>query len=199
MLPLAALQQHDHTISVPVVIGPLALRIVLLAAVCAVTGYALMRAFLGEPGRTTAAVITISAATATFLELMLANGFDLPDQVAVLILAGIAVPLVLAMSRAPGAITATRYAERFAPWVLAVAATAAFVEFARALLGGGDPAARAILVHTGLMLALVGLSWYTLGLPRWRPGSLAVQIVAAGLAGAAILGAGQLTALTAGT
>lgn len=196
MLPLAALQPgHDHTIGVPVLIGPLALRIVLLAAVCAVTCFAMLRAFLGEPGRATAAVVTACAAVAIVFELMLASGFDLPDQVAVLILAAIAVPLVLAVSRSPGAVSASRHAERLAPWVLAVAAAGAFVEFSRALLGSGD---QAIPVHTGLMLALAGLSWYTFGLPRWRPGSVAVQIMAAGLASATIAGAGYITALMSG-
>jgi phosphatidylserine synthase len=192
---LALQPGHDHTISVPVLIGPLALRIVLLAAVCAVTCFAMLRAFLGEPGRTTAAVVTVCAAVGIVFELMLATGFDLPDQVAVLILAAIAVPLVLAVSRTPGAATATRHAERLAPWVLGVAAAAAFVEFTRALLGSGD---KATLLHTGLMLALAGLSWYTFGLPRWRPGSVAVQIMAAGLASAAIAGAGYITALMSG-
>jgi len=201
MLPLAAGQPggHDHTLSVPVLIGPLALRIVLLAAICAVTGFAMMRTFLGDPGRTAAGVVTISAAIAIFLELMLAGGFDLPQQFAVLILAAIAVPLVLAMSRAPGAVTASGHARRFAPWVLAGAATAAFIEFGRAVLGSWDTSTQATLLHTGLMLALVGLAWYTFGLPRWRPGSVAVQIVAATLASAAIGVAGYAMALTAGT
>lgn len=184
---------HDHTFGVPVLVGPLALKIVLLAAVCAVTGFAMMRAFLGEPGRTTAAVVTISAAVATFLELMLAGGFDLPDQAAVLILAGIAFPLVMAISRAPGAITVAPQARLIAPWMIAATATAAFVEFARALLGGGD---RTIPAHTGVMLALVGLSWYTFALPRWRPATIGLQIVAALLATAAIAGVGFTTAGT---
>src|SRR6266511_2328994 len=158
---------HNHTIDVPVLIGPLALRVALLAAVCAVAGFALMRAFLGTPSRATTGAVTSCAAVATLLEFMLAGGFDLPDQAAVLILAGVAVPLVLAMSRTPDA---ARYAERAAPWVLGVTAMAAFVEFARAKLAGGiNPT----MVHTGLMLALGGLSWYRLRLPRWRPGSMA--------------------------
>jgi hypothetical protein len=184
---------HEHIIDVPVVLGPLVLRVGLLAAVCAVTGYALLRAFLGRPNRATAATVTISAAVATFLSLMLAKGFDLPDQVAVLILAGIAVPLILAMSRTPS--PATRYAERFAPLVLAVAAAAALVEFGRAVLTGGNT----VLLHTGLMLALVGLSWYTLGLPRWRPGTVALHVTAAVLATAALAGAGYATVLLTGT
>jgi hypothetical protein len=183
---------HEHTIDVPVLIGPLALRVVLLTAVCTVAGFAMLRAFLGPPGRTTTTVVTVSAAAATVLELMLAGGFDLPDQAAVLILAGIAVPLVLAMSRNPGA---TRLAERAAPWVLGIAAGAAFVEFARAKLTGG---LTTIPVHTGLMLALVGLSWYTLGLPRWRPGSLAVQIMATTLATVTIGGIGAVSAFMSG-
>ena len=198
MLALAAAQPggHNHTLDVPVLIGPLALRVVLLAAVCAVTCAAMLRAFLGEPDRTTKAVLTTTAAVATVLELMLASGFDLPSQVAVLILAGVGFPFVLAVSRSPGAITATRHARRFAPWVLAVSAAAAFTEFARAVLGGGD---QAILLHTGLMIALVGLSWYTFGLPRWRPGSVAVRILGSSLAGAAIAGAGFITALMSAT
>src|SRR5690242_17890700 len=125
---------HEHTIDLPVVLGPLVLRVALLAAVCAVTGYALLRAFLGQPNRATATTVTISSAVATLLSLMLAKGFDLPDQAAVLILAGIAVPLIFAMARTPS--PAARYAERFAPLVLAVAAGAALVEFTRAVLTG---------------------------------------------------------------
>jgi len=184
---------HEHTIDVPVVLGPLVLRVALLAAVCAVTGAAMLRMFLGRPNRVTATTVTTCAAVATFLTLMLARGFDLPDQVAVLILAGIGVPLVLAASRAPGAVTATRYAERLAPWLIAVAAAGAFVEFGRALLGAGPVAAT-----TGLMLGMVGLSWYTFGLPRWRPGSVAVQITAFALASAALAGAGYAMALASG-
>lgn len=198
-LPLAALQPggHSHTIDVPVLIGPLALRVLLLAAICGVTCYAMLRAFLGEPGRTTNAVVTSTAAVAILLEFMLASGFDLPDQVAVLILAGIAVPFVLTLARSPGAVTATRYASRFAPWVITAATAAAFIEFTRALAVGG--ADKAVLLHTGLMLALVGLSWYTFGLPRWRPGGVAVQVLASALASATIAGAGFITVLMSGT
>lgn len=187
---------HTHTIDVPVVIGPLALRIALLVAVCAVTGYAMLRAFLGEQDRTTRTAVTISAAVAIVFEFMLAKGFDLPDQVAVLILAAIAVPLILTLGRSPGAATATRYAERLAPAVLGVAATGAFIEFARAI-GAGDN--RTVLLHTGLMLALAGLPWYTFALPRWQPSRVAVQILASVLAGATMAGVGFATALMSGT
>lgn len=179
--------QHDHTFGVPVLIGPLILRIVLLVAVCTVTGAAMMRAFLGKPNRATAAAVTTSAAVALLFELMLATGFDLPDQVAVLIIAGTAFPLVLAFSRPPNAATATRYAEQFAPWVITIAAAGTLVEFVRGQ------------THTAIMLALVGLSWYTFGLPRWRPGSVAVRILGTALAGATIAGTGFATAIMTGT
>jgi hypothetical protein len=124
---MSAPSGHEHTIDLPVLIGPLALRVVLLAAVCTVTGFALLRAFLGPPARTTT--------------------------------------------------------------------TAALVEFTRALAAGTPTT---IPTHTALMLALVGLSWYTLGLPHWRPGSLTMHIVASVLATVTIAGIGSVTAFMSG-
>jgi hypothetical protein len=185
MIFLAQGEHGHHGFDVPVVVGPMALRIALLIAVFAVTGFALLRAFLGAPGRATSIAVTVSAAVAVLLEFMLAGALDIPSQAAVLVLATLAVPLVLAVSRDPGS-PAARHARRAAPWVLTLAAVLAFVEFARAVLGDGTP----MLLHTGLVLAIAGLSWLTIGVPRSRSASAAVQILAAALATAAIAGAG---------
>ncbi len=182
---------HDHTIGVPVVLGPLILRVVLLVAVFAVAGFAMMRAFLGEPGRPTAAVVTISAGVAVLFEFMLGGALDFPQQVAVLVLASIALPIYLALSQSPGAATALRHARRFAPWIVAATATLAFVEFARAWAGSWRPS----LLHTGLVFALVGMSWLTVGVPRARLANVAVLAIAAILATATIGGAGYATAV----
>lgn len=192
---VAAQGDHGHGISVPVTIGPLALRVVLLSAVPAVAGFAMMRAFLPEPTRITIAFVTASAAITVLLELMLADGLDMPTQLAVLVLAVLAVPLILAFSRDPRAVSVTDRARRFAPWVLSLAATFAFVEFARAWLGDWEPGGSAIKLHTGLIVALAGLSWFALGLPRSRVTRVVVQVEAALLAGAVVAGAAHATVL----
>ena|SRR2546430_156415 len=179
---------HNHTIELPVVFGPVVLRVALLAAVCAVTGFAVMRAFLGEPSRRAVAWLTGCAGGAVLLELLLAGGLDLPEQLVPLLLAALAVPILLATSRKPAAAALTERARLASPVILAGAGGFALVEFARAGLGGG-----AELWHTGLIMALVGLSWFTLGLPRRKTIRAAAFLVAAVLAAAAIAGAAQTT------
>jgi hypothetical protein len=186
---------HGHDLSLPVTIGPIALRIVLLSVVPAVAGFALMRAFLPEPGRGTVALVTAGAAVTVLLELMLADGLDIPSQTAVLVLAALAVPVLLAASRDPRAVSARAHARRFAPWVLSVTAGLAMVEFGRAWLGRGEPGAMAVPLHTGLVLAFVGLSWFALGLPRSRMARVIVQVEAAVLAAAVVAGAAHATVL----
>jgi hypothetical protein len=182
---------HDHTIGVPVVLGPLILRVILLVAVFAVAGFAMMRAFLGEPGRPTAAVVTISAGVAVMFEFMLGGALDFPRQLAILIIASLVLPVFLALSQTPGAAIAARHAKRAAPWIVTGTATLAFVEFARAWAGSWRPE----LVHTGIVLALIGMSWLTVGVPRARLANVAVLAIAAALATAAIGGAGYATAV----
>jgi hypothetical protein len=185
---------HDHTFGdVPVVVGPLVLRVTLLVAVFAVAGFAMLRAFLGEPGRTTAAVVAVSAATAVLLEYMLGGVLEIPQQAAVLVLAFVAVPVFLAFARTPGAEVAGQYARRAAPVIIAGTAIAAMVEFVRAVLSTW--AAGATMLNTGIVLALVGLSWLTVELPRSRVAT-AVHLVAGALGMATIAGIGFAIALS---
>jgi hypothetical protein len=177
-----------HGLSVPVTVGPLVLRVVLLSAVPAVAGFAMMRAFLPEPGRLTIALVTTSAAITVVLELMLAGGLDMPAQLAVLVLAALAVPLILTFSRNPKAVLAADHARRIAPWMLSLAAAFAFVEFGRVWLGDGESAGSVIKLHTGLIVALAGLSWFALGLPRARVTKVIVLVEAALLGIAVVAG-----------
>jgi hypothetical protein len=184
---------HDHTIDIPVVLGPMVLKVALLAAVCAVTGFALMRAFLGEPNRRTVAWLTGCAAGAALVELLLAGPLAIPEQTVPLILAGLAAPVALAVSEQPALVAITPHARRVAPWIVALTSGFALAEFGRAWLAG--PTVSANLLHTGLIVALVGLSWFTLGVPRARPARAAVYVVAGIAAAAAFAGAAQATAL----
>lgn len=184
---------HNHTIDIPVVLGPMVLKVALLAAVCAVTGFALMRAFLGEPNRRTVAWLTGCAAGAVLLELLLAGPLAIPEQTVPLILAGLAAPVALAVSTKPALVAVRPHARRVAPWIVALTSGFAIAEFGRAWFAG--PKVPTNLLHTGLIVALLGLSWFTLGVPRARLAKAAVYLVAGIAATAAIAGAAQATAL----
>jgi hypothetical protein len=186
-----ALAQHDHVVTAPVSIGPLILRIALLAAVPAIAAFAVLRAFLPEPTRTGAALVAGAAAGTVMLELMLSDGLDIPPQAVVLVLAGLAVPLFLILSRDERFTTAIARARTFAPWVVSVAAALAFVEFARVWLDNGKPA----LLHTAVVLALVGLSWFTVCRPRHRAARILIRIEAGVLATAVLAGSAQAMVL----
>ncbi|MGQ0841305.1 DUF6239 family natural product biosynthesis protein [Actinokineospora sp.] len=187
--PAAAQDGHDgHGISVPINIGPLGLRVALLYAVPAVAGFAVLRGFLPAPSKRTAAFVSASAALAVTVEFMLADSLDIPRQVAVLAMALVALPTYLTAARSPAAAPAFRLAQRCAPWVIAPAAVFAAVEFARVWLGDWAPADQAMLLHSGVIIGLAGLSWLTLGVPRGRVARIAVQTIA-GVAATALLGA----------
>ncbi len=185
---------HDHTFStVPVVLGPLVLRVALLIAVFAVAGFGMLRAFLGEPGRTTSAAVALSAAAAVVLEYMLGGVLEIPPQAAVLVLAFVVVPVVLAFVRSPEAELVRQYARRAAPVIIGGTAVAALVEFVRAALSTW--AAGATMLNTGLVFALAGLSWLTVDLPRSRLATI-VHVVAGALGVATVAGIGFAVALT---
>jgi len=57
---------------------------------------------------------------------------------------------------------------RLAPWVVSLTAALAFVEFVRALLDAGQPRAMAVVLPTGVVIALVSLSWFTVCGPGGR-------------------------------
>ncbi|WP_158885700.1 DUF6239 family natural product biosynthesis protein [Amycolatopsis anabasis] len=167
---------HDHVLSVPVSIGPLVLRIALLSAVPVVAGFAIMRVFQLESSRATKFGVAAVAGIAVVLELLLAGGLDLPEQAVVPLLAALAGPLYLLRSQDPRFRVAVGRTRRAAPWVVSVTAVAAAVEFGRAWFGGRE--SNAALLHTGIVLALVALSWFVLCQPRSR----AVRVLVRGQA-----------------
>jgi hypothetical protein len=183
VMPALAQGGHDHVLSVGVSIGPLVLRVVLLAAIPAVAGFALLRGFLAEPGRLPVATVVGVAGGAAVLELLLSGGLNLPRATVPLLLALLAAPLYLVLSRDPRFATAVGRARRFAPWVFWPAAALATVEFGRAWFAEGRTAT---LLHTSVVLALVALAWFAVSQVR-RPvvlrvgaGVLALVLLAAG-------------------
>jgi uncharacterized protein DUF6239 len=185
---------HGHLLTVGISIGPLILRVVLLAALPMVAGFALLRGFLPEPDRITATMVASVAAGAVSLELMLAGGLDLPAQVVPLILAALAGPLYVIRSRNARFAPAVRLMRLIAPWILGLAGVIAIVEFARAWLGGGSPETVGVLLHTGVILALVALAWFIVCGPRTRLMTGIVRVLAAILATAVIAGGAQAIA-----
>lgn len=180
--PAAAQAGHDHgSLSLPFVIGPLALRVGLLGAIPAIAGFAVLRPFLPDPSRRTTRLVVTLTAGAVLLELMLAGNLDMPSQAAVALLAAIAVPVVLAVSRQPHPGLA-RNAARMAPWMVSLAAAVAFLEFGRGWLDRQPSATTATLLHTGLVVGLTGLAWFTLAGPRSTTVRVVVSAEAAALA-----------------
>ncbi|MFC7615887.1 DUF6239 family natural product biosynthesis protein [Actinokineospora soli] len=117
-------------IDVGVDIGPLALKLALLLSLPAVAGFAMMRGFLGAPGRGTAAFVTVCAAVAVSMELLLASGFTLPPVVVPLALAAVGGPVYLVFADRTELVV-LRWA---APAVLFSAAAVAGLTFAEAWL-----------------------------------------------------------------
>ena len=189
---------HGHVLTVGVSIGPVVLRIALLVVVPVVAGFALLRGFLAEPGERVPAGVIMCASGAVVLELMLSGGLNLSERMVPLLLAGLAVPLYLALSRDPRFAVAVGVGRRCAPWVFWVVAGFAAVQFAFAWLGGVGAPRAATLLHTGVVLALVALAWFVVARTRRPVGTVGVRVGAAALAMALIAGAGQATAVYAG-
>lgn len=185
--------QHEHTLNLPVSIGPLILRVGLLVAVPAVAAFAMLRGFLSEPGRGTTAFVAGSAAAAVLFEFMLADGMDFPRQVVVLVLAALAAPLVVILSRDPRYTTARARARACAPWMVTLSFGFALVEFVRALVGAGE---LTVLLPTAVVLALVGLSWFTVCVAGGRVLGTLVRIEAALLGNAALAASAYALMLT---
>ncbi|ONI90350.1 hypothetical protein ALI144C_03115 [Actinosynnema sp. ALI-1.44] len=173
-------------LTVPVSIGPLILRVALLAAVPAIAGFAVLRGFVPEPGRAATATIAASAVGAIVLELMLSAGLALPPQVVVLLLALAAAPLWLILGRDERKARVVAFGRMAAPWIVTAAAVTAFVAFGRAW---PPREASESLLHTAIVFALTGLSWFTVCRPT-GPGlaSVALRVVATTLALAVLAG-----------
>jgi hypothetical protein len=197
VLTIAALQPgHSHG-SVGIVIGPLALHLLLLAAVTAVASFALLRAFLGPPDRRTAIGAWSAAAVVVVAELLLSGGLDVPQRVVPLVLAATAAPAYAVFSRDPRWAVVRGALRAWAPWPCAAAIVLAAVEFARAwLTAAGDQ--RTTLLHTGVQLAAVALSWFVISDPRRRPAAFALRAAAAATAVLLVAGAGTTSLTTNG-
>lgn len=185
-VPALAVGEHGH-LEVGFSIGPLGLRVALLAAVLAVAGFAMMRGFLAEPDRRTTIAVVTAAVGAAALELLLSGGFALPDQVVPLLLAALAVPLYLVLSRDPARAAAVDRARGFAPWVFWFFSCLAAVRFGQAWLGGTEQATT--LLHTGVLLGVVAVAWFAVARPR--AGVMALRVGAGLLAIGLVAGVGQ--------
>lgn len=191
---------HDHVLTIGVNIGPLVLRVALLAAIPVVAGFALMRGFLAEPDRRQLAAVVATAGGAAVLELMLSGGLNLPEQLVPLLLALLGAALYLVLSRDPRFVSAVARTRRLAPWVFWPAAALAAGQFVRAWLAGAGAARTATLLHTGVVLALVALAWFAISRTHRAAGTVSVRLGAVVLAVALIGGAAQATMLhSAGT
>lgn len=189
--------EHGHVLTVGISIGPMILRVALLAAIPVVAGFALLRGFLAEPDRDTATGVAGAAAGAVLVELMLAGALDLPAQLVPLLLAALALPLYLVRSTNPRLATTVDRVCRIAPWMVGLAGLVALVEFGRAWLGYGLGDRATAFLHTGVVLALVALAWFVASRPRTRMMTGIVRVIAALVALALIAGAQHAIALSA--
>ncbi|MDU0289343.1 DUF6239 family natural product biosynthesis protein [Saccharothrix longispora] len=193
VVPTALLAQgggHDHVLSVGVSIGPLLLRLVLLATVSFVVGFGLLRGFLAEPDRRSLIGVIACAGGAAVMVLLLSGGLNVSERLVPLLLLLLALPLYLVLSRDPRFAAAVGAARRFAPWVFWPVAVLAVDQFARAWLSGAVERAE-ILLHTGSALALVAMSWFAVSRTRRTAVAVGTRIGAAALSMVLIWGAAQ--------
>ncbi|OLF11281.1 DUF6239 family natural product biosynthesis protein [Actinophytocola xanthii] len=193
-LLLAAGGEHGH-LELGVSMGPLVLRVALLAAVPVVAGFVLLRGFLAEPSRSTTAGVVGAGCAAATLQLLLAGGLALPEQVVPLLLAALAAPLYLALSREPRFAPAVARVRRFAPWVFLPLAALAAVPLFGAWFGATGPERTLTLLHTGVLLCLVALGWFVVARPRGRWQGAGLRTGAAVLATALVAGVAQASVL----
>jgi hypothetical protein len=177
---------HEHVVDVGFSIGSLALRVILLVAVPVVAAFAFLRGFLGEPSRFATVAVAMAAATAATMELLLSGRVNLPEQVIPLLLAAIALPIYLVLSKDERFARVVGRGLRIAPLVFAVAAVLAGTQFALALSADRDRATT--LLHTGVLLGLVALVWFAIARPSGRVGTVGTRAAAAVL-GVALLAA----------
>lgn len=183
-----AQQLHGHELDVGVFLGTTSLRVLLLGVVSLVAGYVLLRPFLADYGARPR-WISAAAGAGILLSLLLATGTTMPRQALALLVVGAVVPIYATWREsAPAGLP------RAAPFVLAAAGVGAAALFVRGLLDGAGPEAVPAL-YDGLVLALLGLSWYPLCGHRSRSGAVS-STGAWLLAAATVAGAGQVAMLT---
>lgn len=187
---LLAAGEHGH-LDLGVSVGSLALRVVLLAAVPVVAGFALLRGFLADPGRFTTVAVMGVATGAAAMELLLSGGLNLPDQVVPLLLAALALPMYLVLSHDERFAPAVGQARRAAPLIFTALAAYAAIQFGTAWWAGAGPDRTATVLHTGVLLGLVALTWFALSRPSNRAITAGTRVAAALLAMAVLAGAAQ--------
>jgi hypothetical protein len=184
---------HDHG-SVGISIGPTALRVLLLAAVMVVAAFTMLRGFTGPPAHRTAVWVWSAASAVVVAELLLSGGLDLPQRVIPLVLAATGAPAYVIFNRDPRFAWIRGALRTFAPWLCAAAATLAATEFARAWLSApGDT--RITLLHTGVHLAGMAVSWLVISRPRTRRAAVGLYTTTAVLAILVLAGAAYSTGL----
>lgn len=151
--------QHGHgghELGIAPVAGTGWLQLLLVVGAQVVVAQALLRPFLPALARPERLVVTGAAAVVVVLSL-LGDGIDAPPQAAPAALVAVAVPLFAAhRPDRPMSVLAGRAA----PAVVLAAAVAAAVELVRAALAAGAPSE--VLVRTGVLVGVVGLSWLVL-------------------------------------
>lgn len=170
---------HDHLVSVGVVIGPLILRVTVLAAMSVVAGYVLLRPFLADPDPRTSACGVGAAAVGVSFELLLSGGLALPEQLVPLLLAGVTLPLYLLLSTDPRFTRLVGLGRSVAPWVFVGMTTISAVVLYRAWVVVMSPNAMAATLHTGVVLTLVTLAWLMLAPPGVATRTLGVFVASA--------------------
>lgn len=170
---------HDHVLSVGLVIGPLILRVTVLASMVVVAGYVLLRPFLTEPGRRTAACGIGAAAVAVSFELLLSGGLGLPEKSVPLLLAGVALPLYLVLSTDPRFSRLRGLGRSLAPWVFVGVAASSAVVLSQAWFAGMSPRDTATALHTGVVLTMVALAWSVVARCRVVVGLLSTVLASA--------------------
>lgn len=166
---LAAVLQPGHLHGTAgVTIGPLALRLLLVAAVLVVAAFALLDAFTPRPDHGTAVGLWSAAATVVVIELLLSGGLDMPPHAVPPVLAVTAAPAYAIFSRTPRWAALRGALRAAAPWVSLTIAVLAAIEFGRAwFTATGEQ--QTTLLHTGVQLAGVAMSWFVISLPSTRP------------------------------
>jgi hypothetical protein len=190
-MALAAALQHDHG-SVGITIGPMALRVLLLAVALVVAAFATLRGFTGPPAHRTAVWVWGAAATVVVAELMLSGGLDMPQRVVPLVLAATAAPAYAIFSRDRRRAALRGAMRTFAPLLCAAVTALAAVEFTRAWLTTGDQ--RLTFLHTGVQLSAVAVSWLVISHPRTRHAAAGLHTAAALVAMLLVFGAAYTTA-----
>ncbi|SFB25398.1 hypothetical protein SAMN05216266_10724 [Amycolatopsis marina] len=191
-----AVGPHDHLVTFSGTTGSLWLRVLLIGGALVVAAFVLLWPFLEQQSQRTVVIVTWIAAGTGLLDFLLAKGVDVPEQIALVLLVALAVPVTVSRAREPWLVSAATRIARLAPWVVGTAAAAAATEFGRAWLGDRGQDGVAVLLHTGLAIALVGLSWSTICRPRSPRTLTAVRIVAWGLASTLVAAAGHATILS---